>query len=294
MTSNNKGILFAVLAVLLWATLGVGFKLAVSRLDSFSVTIYVGIFATLFLFGNLVVRKKLNMVFQLFKKNWIFFILVGILGLGLQQIVYLKGYELLPASQVVIIFYLYPLLMVLLSKFLFREHTSLLSYAFIFLGFMGVYVLISKGSFVGISLSLGVIMTLLASLFWALFSVLIKHKKVDVDVGMFLFNLFGVLFLIALIPIFGFTFKVFPSEVFGMAYLGIFPTALAFILWNKALYLAKTSLCSNIALLTPLVSLILIVICLHERVDVYQGIGLILILGSVILNLRFAQEGSSK
>ncbi|MEI7718639.1 MAG: DMT family transporter [archaeon] len=290
MESQKRGILFAFIAVFLWATLGVGFKLAVSRLDSFVVTVYVGLFATLALLLNLVYRRKTEMLLNVFKKNWVFFILVGIIGLGIQQIVYLKAYQLLPASQVVVLFYLYPLLMVLLSSIFFREKTSLVSYLFILFGFTGVYIFISGGSLLNIQLSLGVIMTLLASLSWALFSVLIKHKKFDVDIGMFLFNLFGLLFLVALIPFFGFTFNLFTGEIICMIYLGIFPTALAFIIWNKALHLTKTHICSNIALLTPLVSLILIVIILKEKIILSQIVGLVVIIGSVFLNLRYGKK----
>lgn len=289
MDNNKKGIIFAIIAVFLWATLGVGFKLAVSRIDSFVVTVYVGFFATLALLVNLIIKKKINSLFESFHKNWVFFIVVGIIGLGIQQILYLKGYQLLPASQVVILFYLYPLLMVLLSGLFFKERTSLKSYLFILLGFIGVYILISKGTLLTINLSTGVIVTLLAALSWALFSVLIKHKKFDIDIGMFLFNLFGLIFLALMIPLFSFTFKILTNELIGMIYLGIFPTAIAFVIWNKSLHLIKTHICSNIALLTPLISLILIAIILKEEIHISQLIGLVIILISVFLNLRYSK-----
>ena len=285
--NNKKGIVYAIIAVFLWATLGVGFKLAVSRLDSFVVAIYVGFFSTIALLVNLVIQKKIGLLFKSFYKNYIFFIVVGIIGLGIQQILYLKGYQLLPASQVVILFYLYPLFMVLLSGIFFKERTSIKSYLFILIGFIGVYFLISKGTLLSINLSTGIIVTLLASLSWALFSVLIKHKKFDIDIGMFLFNLFGLVFLVLMIPFFSFTFNILTNEIIGMIYLGIFPTAIAFISWNKSLNLTKTHICSNIALLTPLISLILIVIILKEEIHISQLIGLVMILVSVFLNLRY-------
>lgn len=288
--NQNKGILYAFIAVLLWATLGIGFKLAVSRLDSFAVTIYIGFFATLFLFLYLILKGKINKVWQVFKNNWLFFIIIGIIGLGIQQILYLKGYQLLPASNVVIIFYLYPLLMLLISTLFFKEKTSPISYLFILMGFIGLYILISKGTLLDISLNLGIIVTLFAALSWAIFSVFIKYKEFDVDIGMFLFNLFGLIFLICLIPIFGFTWNITNYEFLGMIYLGIFPTAIAFIFWNKALQTTQTHICSNIALLTPLFSIILIVAVLKETIIISQIIAMILILGSVLLNLKFGKK----
>jgi len=287
---KNKGILYAFIAVLLWATLGIGFKLAVSRLDSFAVTVYVGFFATLFLLIYLILKGKIKNTWNTFKKNWLFFIIIGIIGLGIQQILYLKGYQLLPASNVVIIFYLYPLLMLLISGLFFKEKTSPLSYLFILIGFIGLYILISKGTLMNISLSLGIIVTILAALSWAIFSIFIKYKEFDVDIGMFLFNLFGLIFLICMIPIFKFTWNVTTYEILGMIYLGIFPTAIAFVFWNKALQTTKTHICSNIALLTPLFSIILIVIILKETIVLSQIIAMILILGSVFLNLKFGKN----
>lgn len=289
---DKTGIIFAFIAVFLWATLGVGFKLAVSRLDSFIVAVYIGFFSTLFLFINLLIRKKLGGLLKLFKKNWLFFIATGILGLGIQQILYLKGYQLLPASEVIILFYLYPLLMILIAKFIFKEKTSFFSYFFVILGFLGLYISISQGNLFQINLSTGLIVTLLASLSWALFSLLIKYKKFDADIGMFLFNVFGLLFLISITPFWGFSFDVSLSEISGMIYLGIFPTAIAFIIWDKALQLTKTHICSNIALLTPVISLILIGIILKEKINSYQIIGLTLILSSVFLDIKFRMKSA--
>ncbi len=235
MDNTKKGILYAFTAVLLWATLGVSFKLAVSRLDGFVVAVYVGFFATLFLFLYLLAKGSIILIFSELKESYLFFIAVGVIGLGIQQILYIKGYQLLPASQVVIIFYLYPLLMVLLSALLFKERVSPLSLLFVLIGFIGVYIMISKGTMFELDLNTGIILTLLASLSWALFSVLIKHRKHNVEVGMFLFNLFGLFSLILLIPFFGITFDVTATELLGMAYIGIFPTAIAFLLWSKAL-----------------------------------------------------------
>ena len=50
MTESSKGTIYAVLAVAMFATLGTGFKVAVGHLDSYSVVVWMGIFATLALF----------------------------------------------------------------------------------------------------------------------------------------------------------------------------------------------------------------------------------------------------
>ena len=286
MKNSTKGKLYAFLAVALWATLGVGFKMAVTAFDSFSATILVGFFSTLFLFAYLFITKKATILWKVFKNNYWFFIFTGIIGLGIQQLLYLKGYSLLPASTTVILFYLYPLLMILLSALIYKEKTSLKSVLLVLFGFIGVIILISKGTLITIDLNTGVIITFLASLLWALFSVLIKNKKFDVDIGMFLFNLFGFLFLLLIAPFFGLHFPINTLSWIGLLYLGVFPTAIAFLLWNKALCLSTTSTCSNIALLTPPLSMILIVLLLGETLFISQIVGLLFILTSVYFSLK--------
>ncbi|MBI4144022.1 EamA family transporter [Candidatus Woesearchaeota archaeon] len=281
------GLIYAFLAVLLLSTIGTSFKFLVSNLDSFSVAIYTQLFATIALFVYLLITDKTKRVITEFLKHPWFFVIAGIIGLGIQQITYIKAFSLLPAAEVVIIFYMYPLLMVLLSSIIFRERTNPRAYIFILLGLIGVYTLISKGQNVSISLNFGIIMVILASLSWALFSVMIKHTTFDVEIGMFLFNLFGLVFLSLAIPFFGITNSMSQITFFGLIYMAVFPTALAFVFWNKCLHILSTSLCSSIALLIPLLSVLLISLILKEQLGISHVIGLFLITSSVLLSIIF-------
>jgi drug/metabolite transporter (DMT)-like permease len=284
---------YAFLAVFLWGTMGTTIKLIVTKVDSFTVAVYTGLFATIALFLYLIMTKKTKELIKELKKHYLFFVIVGIIGLGVQQIFYLKAFQLLPASQVVIIFYLYPLFMIILSGLILKEKTSLTSMFFVLLGFFGVYILVSNGTFIKLYINNGLIFTLFASLSWGLFSVLIKLRKVNAEISMFLFNLFGLIFLIALVPLFGFNCYITLSETLGIIYLALIPTALAFVLWNKALYLTRISICSNISLLTPLFSLVIISLVLKEKINFNQIIGLVIILVSVFLNINFGNKQES-
>jgi drug/metabolite transporter (DMT)-like permease len=290
---GSKGMFYAFLAVFLWGTMGTTIKLIVTKVDSFTVAVYTGLFATIALFLYLIMTKKTKELIKELKKHYLFFVIVGIIGLGVQQIFYLKAFQLLPASQVVIVFYLYPLFMIILSGLILKEKTSLTSMFFVLLGFFGVHILVSNGTFIKLYINNGLIFTLFASLSWGLFSVLIKLRKVNAEISMFLFNLFGLIFLIALVPLFGFNCYITLSETLGIIYLALIPTALAFVLWNKALYLTRISICSNISLLTPLFSLVIISLVLKEKINFNQIIGLVIILVSVFLNINFGNKQES-
>jgi drug/metabolite transporter (DMT)-like permease len=290
MKMGSKGIVYAFLAVFLWGTMGTTIKLIVTRVDSFSVAVYTGLFATIALFVFLILTKKTKELIRELEEHYLFFIIVGTIGLGIQQIFYLKAFQLLPASQVVIVFYLYPLFLIIFSGPILKEKTSLVSIFFILLGFFGVYILASNGTFIKLDINAGLIFTLLASLSWGLFSVLIKLRQINAEIAMFFFNLSGLVFLVALVPLFGFNCSITLTETLGILYLALIPTALAFVLWNKALYLTRTSICANISLLTPLFSLVIISLVLKEKINFNQIIGLIIILGSVFLNINFGNK----
>lgn len=289
MTESSKGTIYALLAVAMFATLGTGFKVAVTRLNSYSVVVWMGAWATAALFAFLLREGHLRVIAAELRRRPLFFPLAGVVGLGVQQILCLRTYELIPASQAVILHYTYPLMMLLLSRLLFREKSGWRALGCVALGFVGVCVLVTAGGGLGdVRLSLGLAVGLGTAFSFALFCVLIKHASFPVTAGMFLFNLFGLLFLLCLLPLYPMQWSVSPVDMVLLAYLGVFPTAVAFILWNKALRMIPTGRSSNCALLVPILSLVFIALVLKERIDVMQAFGMAIVLASVFLNVRLA------
>jgi len=275
----------------MFATLGTGFKMAVTRMSSFSAVVWIGIWATLTLFFFLVRERRLGAIALEFRQRPLFFIIAGVIGLGFQQILCLKTYEYIPASQAVILHYTYPLMMLLLSWLLFRERSGWRALCCVIFGFVGVYVLVSAGEGVGeLRLSIGVALALGTAVSFALFCVLIKHARFSVTPGMFLLNLFGLLFLLCLMPIYPMQWSISGADMLLVAYLGMFPTAAALILWNKALRMIPTGRSSNCALLVPILSLVCITVVLKERIDLMQALGMAIVIVSIFLNVRLAER----
>ena len=287
MTELFKGTLFALLAVAMFATLGTGFKIAVTRMSSFSAVVWIGIWATVALFCLLVRERRVGAIVTEFRQRPVFFPMAGMIGLGVQQILCLKTYEYIPASQAVILHYTYPLMMLLLSWLLFREKSGWWALCCVALGFIGVFVLVSAGGGLGdMRLSIGVVVALGTAFSFALFCVLIKHASFSVVPGMFLLNLFGLLFLLCLLPLYSMQWVISGTDMLLVAYLGIFPTAVAFLLWNRALRMIPTGRSSNCALLVPILSLVCITVVLKERIDLIQALGMAIVLVSIALNVR--------
>lgn len=291
MTETFKGTFYALLAVAMFATLGTGFKIAVTRMNSYSVVVWIAIWATLTLFCLLVREKRAGLIGTEFRRRPFFFPVAGIVGLGVQQFLCLKTYEYIPASQAVILHYTYPLMMLLLSWLLFQEKSDWWALCCVVLGFVGVFVLVSAGGGVGdLRLSIGVAVALGTAFSFALFCVLIKHASFSVTPGMFLLNLFGMLFLLCLLPLYSMQWSISGTDMLLVAYLGVFPTAVAFILWNRALRMIPTGRSSNCALLVPILSLAFIALVLKEHIAPLQALGMAIVLLSVFLNVRLASR----
>jgi drug/metabolite transporter (DMT)-like permease len=120
--------------------------------------------------------------------------------------------------------------------------------------------------------------------------VLIKHASFPVTAGMFLFNLFGLMFLLCLLPLYPMQWAVPLKDMVLLVYLGVFPTAVAFILWNKALRMIPTGRSSNCALMVPILSLAFISLLLKEHIAPLQAVGMAIVLVSVFLNVRLARR----
>src|ERR1051326_1068789 len=144
--NSKRGSLCALMAVMLSATMGVGYKLSVSHLDSMVVAVYIGIFATIALLANLCWRGKLADIMLEFRRQPVFFILSGILGLGIAQIFYMQAYQQMPAARVVFLFYSYPLLMAAFSWLVFKERIGWQSALLLLLGFFGLGLLLLSNS----------------------------------------------------------------------------------------------------------------------------------------------------
>jgi drug/metabolite transporter (DMT)-like permease len=291
MTETFKGTLYALVAVAMFATLGTGFKMAVTRMSSFSVVVWIAIWAIVALFCLLVRERRVGTIITEFRQRPFFFPLAGMIGLGVQQFLCLKTYEYIPASQAVILHYTWPLMMLLLSWLFFHEKTGWPALCCVALGFTGVFVLVSAGGGVGdLRLSIGVAVALATAFSFALFCVLIKHARFSVTAGMFLLNIFGLLFLLCLLPLYPMQWVISAQDMLLVAYLGVFPTAVAFILWNKALRMIPTGRSSNCALLVPILSLLCISIVLKEQITAMQAVGMSIVLLSVFLNVRLAGQ----
>ncbi len=277
----SKGLLYAFISVLFWSTLGVSLKLSVSALDDFSVAFFIGAITCVAIAIIIFAQKEADQIMPQLRLHYKHFIVAGVVGLGVQQLLYMIGYTLLPASMVVIVLYTYPLMIVILGILFAKETVSWQKIAALLAGFVGVAIIVTKGSMSTFVLSAGIIVVFGAAASFAIFSFMIKRSKASTSIAMFWYSVFGFLFLAACLVKYPLHFPTTFSTWLGIMYVSIFPTAIAFILWNRALQLLPSSICSAIALLTPVLSLVILSIVLKDTLVLIQYIGFAVVLASI-------------
>lgn len=155
----------------------------------------------------------------------------------------------------------------------------------------GVVWVITKGSvdvLLTLSFNIGDLTMLLAMLTWAVYSVLVKQHtwKFPVYGGVLMLIAIGAICLIplALFELHQFAHIQWTLPVsLGLLFLGIFPSVIAFIFWNKAVAMVGPAISSIFLNLIPVFTAVGAILFLDEAISLLQILGGIIVLLGVFI-----------
>lgn len=166
-----------------------------------------------------------------------------------------------------------------------------------FLGFSaaiaGIIIITFNGSYYLKLNPLGDLLSLLAALVWAFYSVLIKQISAQgssmLVVTRKVFT-YGLLFLLPLLPLFDFRLDarrllVLPN-LLNLLFLGAGASALCYITWNSAVRILGPVKTSVYIYMVPVVAILASALVLDETITLIAGIGMALILTGMVLSER--------
>lgn len=288
MERNYLAIIYALITVILWGTVGSVAKLMLATITNFQLMFYVALFSSLSLLVLTLLFGKIRIALKTLKEHTLFVIFLGILGLGLQQFFYFTALAYAPVAQVNVLNYLWPIFILILSALLLQEKYSWKLVTSFILGILGASIVITNGQLIHpqVVYTLGYSLALGAAFCWALFSVISKTRQLEPISSVFLFNLIGLLFMTFIMIITDSSFTISTREIIGTVYIGLFPTAIAFVLWIKALQLGKASQIANLGHLTPFISLFFIFLILREPISLSEILGLVVIISGILLQIK--------
>lgn len=197
------------------------------------------------------------------------------------------------AANVGVLVSVVPLFTALVSRAVFGEKLK----ANFFLGFsaaiVGIILITFNGSLVLKLNPLGDLLSILAALVWAFYSVLIKKIGAAQDAMITVTRkvvFYGLLFLIPVLPLFGFRLGLerlmSMPNLLNLIFLGVGSSAISFLTWNSAVQILGPVRTSAYIYLVPIVAIFASVLVLHETITLVAWVGAALILSGMALSER--------
>jgi len=165
---------------------------------------------------------------------------------------------------------------------------------------IGTLMIISRGSLetlLGFTLNVGDMLALSAFLSWALYTVMLRWRPPGVTSYSFLVAIFGLASLMML-PLymielaFGRSFEHNFDNWFIIGYAAVFPSTVAYLVWNFAVPIVGPNLAAITQYLNPVFSISLAALILGETVETFHLAGIAAILVGIYLSSSRRQRGT--
>ncbi|PKR76917.1 EamA/RhaT family transporter [Halalkalibacillus sediminis] len=186
-----------------------------------------------------------------------------------------------------------PVFAIILSFIFLKERLTLIQLVGVAISFVGAVWVIAEGSLqllFSLNINVGDLFMLAAIFVWSIYSMIVRqhNHKFPVYGGVVVILGMGIMILIPLVitewAILGFPQGLDQWNLWlGLIYLGVFPSFIALILWNKGVSDIGPSLASVFLNLLPFFTTIGAVLFLNEKVVAAQIVGGILVVTGVIL-----------
>lgn len=288
MSKEKRPYLYVAMAVLLWSPTAAVGKLLLKNLNSLQVLFFTSLIATITLFIIVLFQKKLPAIKNYGLKDYRRFAYMGFIGVFLYYVLFFAGLALAPAQEAFIVNYTWPVWVVIFAMPILGEEFNLRKLAAILLGFMGVYVVVTRGDPFSLSITNleGILFVLAGAVSYGVFSVLGKKHDYERITSTMFYYAFAFLYVSVSVLLFSEIPSISLYELAGLAWFGIFTCGLAFVFWFLALKHGDTARMSNIVFLTPFLSLIHIHFLVGERILLSSVIGLVLIVAGIVIQSR--------
>ena len=240
----------------------------------------------LLLFGRPMLQKK-----ALLGTHWKLLALLGLMSVTNFTIFIYLALRATTVVNTALVNSFYPILIVVFSWIGFRDRVTLRQAAGILISLAGLFWILSRGRpamLLGLHFSAGDLYTLAAGINWALYSVLLRKKPPGLDHFAFLgaIMLFGTLFLV---PFYiggmfaGQGFAPSVTAVGAILYVAVFPSILSYLCWNRGVENVGANKAGIFVHLIPVFAILLAVLLLGEKLQVYHIAGMVLIFTGIFL-----------
>lgn len=290
---NFLGHSLAFISVFIWSALYVSTKILLEHFNAFELLFLQFIIGYIFL---LIIKPKRLVLED--KKDEIYFIICSLFGITIYNLFLNIAIDYSLASNVSVIIAASPLFTALISFLLKIEKPYFNFFIGFIISIVGIIIITFNGKIELQLKPLGDIMAVISSIGWAVYSVFIvkiTDKKYDFILSTRKIIFYGIVFMIPSFFFFDFNPNWAalknPIVLFNMLFVAIFASGICFIIWNKATDLIGVLKTNVYVYLTPIITIIISIIVLKERMTFIAFIGITLtLIGVIVSELRLNKK----
>lgn len=283
----KKTYLYAGISILLWSSLATVSKLLLGTLNSFQVLCVSSLFAALALLAVNLFTGNLKKLRSFRPKDLVTIVLIGLPGTFFYYIFLYLGTERMPASQAFIINYLWPIMSVVFACILLKERLTPRKGIAIAMSFLGVITVAGKDLLrFDTGVLIGGLFCVLAALSYGSFTALNQKWQYDKPLSMMLAFFVSFVLSLGITVMQGAEWELGAAQWMGLGWNGVTVMAVATVTWALALDRGNTAKISNLAYLTPFLSLIWTFLFLQEPISPWSLAGLCIIVLGIMIQLK--------
>lgn len=296
MNYNKQNVLghsLAFISVFIWSALYVSTKILLEHFNAFELLFLQFIIGYIFL---LIIKPKRLVLED--KKDELYFIICGLFGITIYNLFLNIAIDYSLASNVSVIIAASPLFTALISFLLKIEKPYFNFFIGFIISIVGIIIITFNGKIELQLKPLVDIMAVISSIGWAVYSVFIvkiTDKKYDFILSTRKIIFYGIVFMIPSFFFFDFNPNWAalknPIVLFNMLFVAIFASGICFIIWNEATDLIGVLKTNVYVYLTPIITIIISIIVLKEKMTFIAIIGITLtLIGVIVSELRLNKK----
>ena len=220
------------------------------------------------------------------RREWGTYALLSVLNVVLFVGLQTFALALLPSGTTAVLVYLQPILTGLLARPMLGESLSAVKLVGLLLGFLGI-VTVSVGGFSGVISASGVVFAVSSAAAWALGTVYFKkvQDRVPMLWAIALSFVLGGIVLLSLGLVTESPAEISPSRslIESLLYSGLVGTAVAWVLWLGLVRAGEASRVAAYVFFVPVVSVVIGVLFLGERLSISLFVGAVLVVVGIYL-----------
>ena len=229
------------------------------------------------------------------RRHWKALAWLGVWGMGLQNVFTYLGLNYTTATNGVILNSATPMIIIVLGWAVYRDTITRVQALGVAVSLVGILVIVCRGDpavLARLALNKGDLIVLVGISFWAAYTVFLRMKPEGVP-GLAMLTCCGIVGLAVLLPLFvvemaffGGVVRFTPATVAAMLYVGIFPSLVAYIFWNRGVAEVGPNIAGIFMHLMPVFGALLAWMFLGERIHLFHLAGIALILAGITLTTR--------